>query len=81
LKKPGINATVRPLPYGEDAGCRFLDTGYFKGNYLFLSSIKHPVSETLWNKRSFSAVGSKFRVQGSKLKTDIILNSTWNVEL
>jgi hypothetical protein len=40
-----------------------------------------PVSETLWDKRSFSFAGSKFRVQGSKLKTDIILNSTWNVEL
>jgi hypothetical protein len=58
-------------------------SGYwiYKGNYLFLSSIKHPVSETLWNKRSFPAGGSKFRVQGSKLKPDIILNSTWNVEL
>jgi hypothetical protein len=53
----------------------------FKGNYLFLSSIQYPVSWVLWDKRSSSAVGSKFRVQGSRLKTDIILNPTWNVEL
>jgi hypothetical protein len=53
----------------------------FKGNYLCF--IQHQASSICspWHKRSFSAVGSKFRVQGSKLKTDIILDSTWNVEL
>ncbi len=68
--------------YGEDAGCRFLDTGFIKVIIFFYpaSSIQYPVSETLWNKRSFSAGSSKFRVQGSKLKSDIIFNSTWNVE-
>jgi hypothetical protein len=50
-------------PSGEAGG----DTGYIKGNYFFISSIKYPVSETLWNKRLFSVVGSKFRVQGSEL--------------
>jgi hypothetical protein len=42
----------------------------YKGNYLFYpaSSIQYPVSWVLWDKRSFSVVGSKFRVQGSKLK-------------
>ncbi len=42
--------------YGEDAGCRFLDTGYLKVIIFFYpaSSIQDPVSYTLWNKRSFS---------------------------
>jgi hypothetical protein len=65
-------------PSGEAGG----DTGYIKVTIFFYpaSSIQYPVSETLWNKCSFSAGGSKFRVQGSKLKSDIIFNSTWNVE-
>jgi hypothetical protein len=42
--------------YGEDAGCRFLDTGFIKVIIFFYpaSSIQYPVSATLWNKRSFS---------------------------
>jgi hypothetical protein len=48
---------------------------------LAMAGRQDPLSETLWVKRSFSVVGSGFRVKGSWLKTDIILNSTWNVEL
>jgi len=57
------------------AGCWIL---VFKGNYPYF--IQHQASHPLWHIRSFSAVGSKFRVQSSKLKSDIILSSTWNVE-
>jgi hypothetical protein len=35
---------------------------------LAMAGRQYPVSETLWNKRSFSVGGSKFRVQRSKLK-------------
>jgi hypothetical protein len=53
--------------YGSDAGCRFLDTGFIKVIIFFYpaSCIQHPVSEALWDKRSFSVLvpGSTFKVK------------------